>query len=161
MFSWHWPGYVDVTTATWLSGAASVCSHPILRSPAAKRARHVALHPLTPAPNHADSTRLQNNQIGRELVVAKSENVETDLTKGQLRKLNALRKSVGPDIGERAFAQWLEGVNAERGTAGDKTSAQIAEAIQAALGRKGLSIPREGYLITRGRGRVIVTRAGT
>ncbi len=94
-------------------------------------------------------------------MVAKSENVETDLTKGQLRKLNALRKSVGPDIGEKAFAQWLKGVNAERSSAEDKTSAQIAEAIQAALGRKGLSIPRGGYLITRGRGRVLVERADT
>ncbi len=94
-------------------------------------------------------------------MVAKSENVETDLTKGQLRKLNALRKSVGPDIGEKAFAQWLRRVNAERGSAEDKTSAQIAEAIEAALGRKGLTIPRGGYLITRGRGRVIVTRTDT
>ncbi len=94
-------------------------------------------------------------------MAAKSGVIQTSLTKGQIRKLNALRKSVGPDIGERAFAQWLKGVNAERGTAGDKTSAQIAEAIQAALGRKGLTIPRGGYLITRGRGRVIVTRAGT
>ena len=92
---------------------------------------------------------------------AKSEIIQTSLTKGQIRKLNALRKSVGPDIGERAFAQWLKRVNAEKAPAEDKTSAQIAEAIQAVLGRKGLSIPREGYLITRGRGRVIVTRADT
>ena len=94
-------------------------------------------------------------------MAAKSGIIQTDLTKGQSRKLNALRKSVGPDIGERAFAQWLKGVNAKKDTAGDKTSAQIAEAIQSALGRKGLTIPRGGYLITRGRGRVIVTRAGT
>ena len=32
---------------------------------------------------------------------------ESALTKGQLRKLNVLRKSVGPEIGERAFAEWL------------------------------------------------------
>ncbi len=94
-------------------------------------------------------------------MVAKSENAESDLTKGQVRKLNTLRKSVGPDIGERAFAQWLKRATAGKSAAVDKNSAQIAEAIQAALGRKGLSIPREGYLITRGRGRVIVTRAGT
>ena len=94
-------------------------------------------------------------------MAAKSEIIQTSLTKGQIRKLNALRKSVGPTIGERAFAQWLKGVNAERGTAEDTTSAQIAEAIQAALGRKGLSIPRGGYLIIRGRGRVVVTRADT
>ena len=32
---------------------------------------------------------------------------ESALTKGQLRKLDALRKSVGADIGTRAFAEWL------------------------------------------------------
>ena len=94
-------------------------------------------------------------------MAAKSGIIQTDLTKGQLRKLNALRKSVGPDIGEKAFAQWLKRANAEKAPAVDKTSAQIAEAIDAALGRKGLSIPRGGYLVTRGRGRVIVTRADT
>jgi len=94
-------------------------------------------------------------------MAAKSEIIQTNLTKGQIRKLNALRKSVGPDIGERAFAEWLKKAEAEKDTAEDKTSAQIAEAIQAALGRKGLSIPRGGYLITRGRGRVLVTSAST
>ena len=92
-------------------------------------------------------------------MAAKSGIIQTNLTKGQSRKLNALRKSVGPAIGERAFAQWLKGVNAERSSAEDKTSAQIAEAIQAALEGKGLAIPRGGYLIKRGRGRVLVERA--
>ncbi len=32
---------------------------------------------------------------------------EKALTKGELRKLNALRKSVGEDIGEKAFVEWL------------------------------------------------------
>ena len=32
---------------------------------------------------------------------------EGSLTKGQLRKLTALRKSVGDEIGERTFATWL------------------------------------------------------
>ncbi len=94
-------------------------------------------------------------------MAAKSGVIQTDRTKGQIRKLNALRKSVGSDIGERAFAQWLKRVDAKKDTAGDKNSTQIAEAMQAALEAKGLGIPRGGYLITRGRGRVIVTRAGT
>ena len=94
-------------------------------------------------------------------MVGESGIVETDLTKGELRKLNALRKSVGPDIGARAFAQWLKRAEAGKSTAVDKTSAEIAEAIQAALGRKGLTIPRGGYLITRGRGRVLVERVDT
>ncbi len=94
-------------------------------------------------------------------MVGESGIVETDLTKGKLRKLTALRKSVGPDIGERAFAQWLKRAEAAKSDAVDKNSAQIAEAIQAALGRKGLTIPRGGYLITRGRGRVLVERVDT
>ena len=32
---------------------------------------------------------------------------ESGLTKGQLRKLNALRKSVSDEVGEKAFADWL------------------------------------------------------
>ncbi len=91
-------------------------------------------------------------------MAAKSGIIQTDLTKGQIRKLNALRKSVGPDIGEKAFAQWLKKANVKKAAHGDKTSAQIAEAIQAALGSKGLRIPRGGYLIKRGRGRVVVER---
>ena len=80
-------------------------------------------------------------------MAAKSGVIQTSLTKGQIRKLNALRKSVGPDIGERAFAQWLNRVNAGKSAANDQTSTQIAEPIQAAIGRKGLSIPRGGSLI--------------
>ena len=33
---------------------------------------------------------------------------ETSLNKGQLRKLNALRKSVGSAIADEAFAKWLD-----------------------------------------------------
>ena len=32
---------------------------------------------------------------------------ETSLTKGELRKLDALRKSLGTAIADRAFSQWL------------------------------------------------------
>ena len=33
---------------------------------------------------------------------------QSTLTKGQVRKLNALRKSVGDDIAEDAFAKWMK-----------------------------------------------------
>jgi hypothetical protein len=32
---------------------------------------------------------------------------ESTLTKGHVRKLNALRKSVGDDIAEDAFGKWM------------------------------------------------------
>ncbi len=94
-------------------------------------------------------------------MVAKSEIVETGLTRGELRKLNALRKSVGPDIVEQAFAQWLKKAGAGTEAAVDKNTALIAETIEAVIKGKKLSIPRGGYLLKRGRGRVLVERADT
>ncbi len=90
----------------------------------------------------------------------KSEIIQTNLTKGQIRKLNALRKSVGPDIGEQAFAAWLKKAGAGKEAAVDKNTALIAETIEAVIKGKKLSIPRGGYLLKRGRGRVLVERAG-
>ncbi len=83
---------------------------------------------------------------------------EQQLTKGQLRKLNALRKSVGQKIGERAFAQWLKKASTER-AAEDKNITRITEAVEMLLREKKLNIPLGGYLLKRGRGRIIVTKA--
>lgn len=80
-----------------------------------------------------------------------------DLTKGELRKLNALRKSVGDEIAEEAFAKWLEAKKQASGEK-DKNAAVIAEALHPLIEKKKLSIPRGGYLLRRGRGRVIVER---
>ena len=49
---------------------------------------------------------------------------EGALTKGQVRKLNALRKSVGDEIGEMAFAAWLSSQSAA--TAPDANAALMA-----------------------------------
>ncbi len=83
---------------------------------------------------------------------------EGELTKGQLRKLNALRKAVGQKIGERAFTQWLKKASTERVAPKDKNITRITEAVEALLREKKLNIARGGYLLKRGRGRVIVTR---
>ena len=85
--------------------------------------------------------------------------VQEELTKGQSRKLNALRKSVGDDIGTKAFNQWLK--TQKKGEEGsfDKTAEVIADDLVALIKQKNLAIPRGGYLLKRGRGRVIVTRA--
>ena len=92
-------------------------------------------------------------------MAAKSKIIQTELTKGQIRKLNALRNSVGPTIGEKAFAEWLKKAGAGKEAAVDRNTALIAEAIEATIKSKKLSIPRGGYVITRGRGRVLVERA--
>ena len=42
---------------------------------------------------------------------------ETGLTKGLVRKLNALRKSVGDELAEEVFAKWLErNLTSQRGS---------------------------------------------
>ncbi len=91
-------------------------------------------------------------------MAAKAKIIQTELTKGQIRKLNALRNSVGPAIGEKAFAEWLKKAGAGKEAAVDKNIELIAEAIEAAIKRKKLSIPRGGYVLRRGRGRVLVER---
>ena len=79
---------------------------------------------------------------------------EGALTKGQFRKLNALRKSVGPDIGERAFAEWL--ASQGKGERADKNIETIVEALWLLVQQGRLQIRCGGYLVRRGRGRLIV-----
>ncbi len=85
---------------------------------------------------------------------------EAALTKGELRKLNALRKSIGDKIGEQAFLKWLK-IKPKAGAAAtrDRNAELIAETLGNLVQSGGLQIPRGGYVVTRGRGRVIVTRA--
>ena len=88
---------------------------------------------------------------------------EAKLTKGELRKLNALRKSVGEKIGNEAFAEWMKSRPAPSAptSTGDPTADAIAGAVMALIDKgtiKGL--PRGGYVVRRGRGRVVVTPAG-
>ena len=87
---------------------------------------------------------------------------EKNLTKGQLRKLNALRKSVGDEIGTTAFAKWLAAQLTEPKEPADKNAEQIATALEALNKKSKLRLPRGGYLVKRGRGdRITVTRAET
>ena len=82
---------------------------------------------------------------------------ESDLSKGELRKLNALRKSLGDDIAERAFAEWQQ-TQADGGGAIDKNAGTITDALQTLIENGKLRIPRGGYILRRGRGRVIIER---
>lgn len=79
---------------------------------------------------------------------------ETSLTKGQLRKLNALRKSVGSAIADEAFVKWLDQVTVTPEV--DQNAEVIADALWSLVREGKLSIRRGGYVVRRGRGRVIV-----
>lgn len=82
---------------------------------------------------------------------------EASLTKGQLRKLNALRKSVGVEIGERAFVEWLNSLPPKVQV--DKNAEMIAKTLQGMREEHGLRIRTGGYLVKSGRGRVVVEPA--
>ncbi len=85
---------------------------------------------------------------------------EAALTKGELRKLNALKKSVGDKIGEKAFLQWLRNKTKSATTVPrDRNAEMIADTLGKLIQDSGLKHPRGGYLVTRGHGRVVVTRA--
>jgi len=99
----------------------------------------------------------------KELPMAKKSKTavnETDLSKGQLRKLNALRKSLGNEIADEAFAKWLREQPAPVSEPEDKNAVMIQDALGTLIEKKGLRIPKSGYLVKRGRGRVIVERPG-
>ena len=86
---------------------------------------------------------------------------EGTLNKGDLRKLNALRKSLGPEIAERAFAEWLATMPAPADGAADRNADLIADALYSLVEKNNVQFPRGGYLVRRGRGRVIVERPET
>ena len=80
---------------------------------------------------------------------------EKNLSKGDLRKLKALRKSLGQDIADEAFAKWSAQGRQEARPAADPNIGIIEEALAPLLGE--LRFPRGGgYVLRRGRGRVVV-----
>ena len=80
---------------------------------------------------------------------------ESTLTKGQLRKLDALRKSVGNEIGERAFNAWLAKQPKPVEDEEDHDAALIVDTLWPLIREGTLAIPRGGYLLRRGRHRLI------
>ena len=99
--------------------------------------------------------------LKRENIMARKPAPKLDekaLTKGELRKLNAIRKSVGEDIGDKAFVEWLRKKPVVMIELEDKNATLIADTLMPLIEQNKLRIPRGGYLILRGRGRVIVVR---
>ena len=83
---------------------------------------------------------------------------EAALTKGQLRNLNALRKSIGPTIADEAFSKWLDRAAAPPEV--DENAEVISDALWGMIQDGKLMIPRGGYVVRRGRRRVIVEPPG-
>lgn len=83
---------------------------------------------------------------------------ESALSKGQLRKLNALRRSLGQAIADEAFSKWLD--ETAKAPETDENAEVIANTLYGMIREGRVSIRRGGYVVRRGRGRVIVEPAG-
>ena len=79
---------------------------------------------------------------------------QSSLTKGEIRKLNALRKSIGDDLADSAFAKWLKRqTKASKEPKSDPVAEKIAGALKPYLKDKSFNLGRHGYKVTRSKGR--------
>ena len=79
---------------------------------------------------------------------------ESSLTKGQIRKLNALRKSAGVKLGEEAFGKWLkEQVTAVPKVQSDPVAEKILDAVKSLEKDKTVKLGNRGYVVKRARGK--------
>ena len=62
---------------------------------------------------------------------------ESTLTKMQLRKLNALRHSVGDEIGERAFLDWLSSQPTAARATPDENAALVVDTLWPSMDAPG------------------------
>jgi hypothetical protein len=95
--------------------------------------------------------------------MARGPNVDkSQLSKMELRKLNALCKSIGDELGTKAFTEWRRSRPEPQTSAPvDKTAEAIATAVMKLIESGQIkSLPRGGYSVRRGRGRVVVQEAG-
>ena len=85
------------------------------------------------------------------------------LNKGQTRKLNALRKSLGNEIADNAFAKWMKTQTKEKSVQMDPVAEKIKVALSSLVHDKAFRLGSKGYIIKRSKGKgasgFIVNRA--
>ncbi len=79
---------------------------------------------------------------------------ESSLNKGQIRKLNALRKSIGVKLGEEAFGKWLKDqAKAMPKVPSDPVAEKILNAVKSLGKDKTIKLGNKGYVVKRARGK--------
>mgnify|MGYP003959945651 FL=1 len=81
---------------------------------------------------------------------------ESSLSKGQIRKLNALRKSVGVKLGEDAFGKWLKEqakAKAVPKVQSDPVAEKILNAVKSLEKDKTVKLGNRGYVVKRAKGK--------
>ena len=77
---------------------------------------------------------------------------ESTLTKGHLRKLNALRKSIGDDLAEDAFSKWLLR-QAKEVPESDPVADRIVAALEGLEDDRKFNLGLYGYTVRRAKGK--------
>ena len=75
------------------------------------------------------------------------------LTKGQVRKLNALRKSVGDDIAEDAFGKWMTAQSQTPKEVRDPVADALVTALDQFKDDKTFRLGTKGYVVKRSKGK--------
>ncbi len=79
---------------------------------------------------------------------------EKELTKGQIVKLNALRKSVGDDLAEDVFSKWMKRqASAKTVEKADPVADKLKAALSALEKDDTFRLGNQGYTVRRARGK--------
>jgi len=78
---------------------------------------------------------------------------QSTLTKGQVRKLNALRKSVGDDIAEDAFGKWMKTQIKTPKEIRDPVADALVGAMDQFKDDKSFRLGTKGYVVKRSKGK--------
>ena len=78
---------------------------------------------------------------------------QSKLTKGQVRKFNALRKSVGDDIAESAFGKWMTAQSQTPKDVRDPVADALVTALDQFKDDKTFRLGTKGYVVKRSKGK--------
>ena len=75
------------------------------------------------------------------------------LTKGQIRKLKALRKSVGNNIADVAFGKWMKTQIKTPKDVRDPVADALVSALSNLISDKSFKLGNKGYVVRRAKGK--------
>ena len=78
---------------------------------------------------------------------------QSTLTKGQIRKLNALRKSIGDDIAEDACGKWMKTQSKTPKEVRDPVADALVAALSRLIADKSFKLGTKGYVVRRAKGK--------
>ena len=78
---------------------------------------------------------------------------QSTLTKGQVRKLNALRKSLGNEIADDAFGKWMKTQSKTPKVVRDPVADALVGALSNLISDKRFKLGTKGYVVKRSKGK--------